>query len=178
MAPRKLKVFQTQMGFFDTVVAAASQAAALRAWGISQNLFASGDAKVTTDEAAVRAATAHPDTPLRRAVGSNDAFALEPASLPAVPTAPKRTGANPAARPKPVAPSRPPADRSALEAAEHALAALDDRRKHEEADFRREQEALDERRRAAQAAYVKARKAATAKVAQTRAAYRQAGGVD
>ena len=30
---RKLKVFQTQFGFFDTVLAAPSQAAALRAWG-------------------------------------------------------------------------------------------------------------------------------------------------
>ena len=72
MAGRKLKVFQAQFGFYDTVVAAPSQAAALRAWGMHQNLFASGEATVTTDEAAVAAAIAHPETPLRRAVGSND----------------------------------------------------------------------------------------------------------
>jgi hypothetical protein len=69
---RKLKVFQAQFGFYDTVVAAPSQAAALRAWGTRQNLFASGDAKVVTDEAAVAAATAQPETPLRRAIGSTD----------------------------------------------------------------------------------------------------------
>jgi hypothetical protein len=36
------KVFQAQFGFYDTVVAAPSQVAALRAWGIHQNLFAGG----------------------------------------------------------------------------------------------------------------------------------------
>ena len=39
MAGCKLKVSQAQFGFFDTVVAAPSQAAALRAWGVNQNLF-------------------------------------------------------------------------------------------------------------------------------------------
>ncbi len=72
MAGRKLKVFQAQFGFYDTVVAAPSQAAALRAWGVNQNLFASGEAKAATDEAAIAAATAHPETPLRRAVGSTE----------------------------------------------------------------------------------------------------------
>jgi hypothetical protein len=78
---RKLKVFQAQFGFYDTVVAAPSQAAALRAWGTRQNLFASGDAKVVTDEAAVAAATAQPETPLRRAIGSTDPFVLEEPEL-------------------------------------------------------------------------------------------------
>src|SRR5438045_1623573 len=70
----RLKVFEAQFGFYDTVVAAPSQAAALRAWGTHQNLFASGDARLTTDEGAVRAALAHPEIPLRRALGSNDPF--------------------------------------------------------------------------------------------------------
>ena len=78
----RLKVFQAQFGFYDSVVAAPSQAAALRAWGTHQNLFADGEAQVTTDEAAVEAAMAHPETPLRRAVGSNDGFALEPTGFP------------------------------------------------------------------------------------------------
>ena len=47
MAGRKLKVFQAQFGFYDTIVAAPSQAAALRAWGVNQNLFASGEATGT-----------------------------------------------------------------------------------------------------------------------------------
>jgi hypothetical protein len=150
----------------------------LRAWGTHQNLFASGEAKVTTDEAAVAAATAHPETPLRRAVGSTDPFALEPASLPKVPDAPKKAAVKPAAKSKPAAPTRPPADRSTLDAAEQGLARLDDRRKREEADFRREEEDLGARRAAAQSAYVEARKSATAKVVDARTAYREAGGAD
>src|SRR3954454_9611955 len=51
--PQKLKVFQAQFGFFDTVLAVPSQAAALRAWGTHRNLFATGHAKVATDEAAM-----------------------------------------------------------------------------------------------------------------------------
>jgi hypothetical protein len=179
MAGRKLKVFQAQFGFYDTVVAAPSQAAALRAWGTHQNLFASGEARVTTDEAAIAAATAHPETPLRRAVGSTDPFALEPTSLPKVPDAPKKSAVKPASKAKrPSAPTRPPADRSKLDAAEKALHALDDRRKGEEADFRREEDDLETRKQAAQSAYVEGRKAATAAVVEARRTYRDAGGRD
>ena len=53
---RRLKVFQTHLGFFDTVVAAPSQAAALRAWGLHQNIFADGLARIADDPQAVAAA--------------------------------------------------------------------------------------------------------------------------
>jgi hypothetical protein len=175
---RKLKVFQAQFGFYDTVVAAPSQAAALKAWGTRQNLFASGEAQVTTDAAAVAAATANPETVLRRAVGSKDAFAVEPSSLPSVPDAPKRAKAPPAAKEKPTRPEPPPADRTALDEAEAGLRAVDDARKREEADFRRQQEELDQAKAGAQAAYVEARKGATAKVVGARKDYRAAGGRD
>ena len=175
---RKLKVFQAQFGFFDAVVAAPSQAAALRAWGTHQNLFASGDAKVATDEAAVTAALAHPETPLRRAIGSRDPFQLEPSSLPKVPDAPKRPAAKPARKVKQAEPKRPPADRSLLDAAEAALKKLDEARKTEETDFRRRQQELDQAKADAQAAYVERRKAATAAVVDARKAYRADGGRD
>ena len=178
MAVRKLKVFQAQFGFYDTVVAAPSQAAALRAWGTHQNLFASGEASLATDEAAIAAATAHPETPLHRAIGSSDAFALQPTSLPKVPEAPKKAAARLASKPESAAPAKPPADRSKLDAAEKGLRGLDERRKREEADFRREQDALDARREAAQSAYVDARKVATTKVVDARTAYRKSGGSD
>jgi hypothetical protein len=174
MAGRKLKVFQAQFGFYDTVVAAPSQAAALRAWGVNQNLFASGEAKFTTDEAAITAATAHPETPLRRAVGSSDPFALEPTSLPDVPETPEEAAAKPAARKK----SSPAADRSKLAAAEKALGELDERRKREEADFRSEAKDLETRRAAAHGAYVAARRAAASTLVGARAAYRKVGGAD
>jgi hypothetical protein len=178
MAGRKLKVFQAQFGFYDTVVAAPSRAAALRAWGTRQDLFASGEARETTDAAAIAAAIAQPETPLRRAVGSTDPFALEPISLPKVPDVPKKAAVKPVAKAKAAAPDKPPADRSKLDAAEKALRALDESRKAEEADFRREEEALEARKDAAQSAYVEARKAATGKVVDARTSYRQAGGDD
>lgn len=79
---------------------------------------------------------------------------------------------------KPPAPARPPADRSKLDAAEKALGELDERRKREEADFRREADDLEARRAAAQSAYVEARKAATSTVVDARSTYRKAGGAD
>jgi hypothetical protein len=175
---RKLKVFQAQFGFYDTVVAAPSQAAALRAWGTHQNLFASGEAKVTTDDAATAAALQHPETPLRRAVGSKDAFALEPTGLPSLPEAKPKARNRRAPPSKPDKPAKPSADRSGLDDAERALKALDDRRKREEATFRREEEDFQTRQASAQSAYVEARKSATSKVVSARSAYRDAGGVD
>src|SRR3954451_7231300 len=83
--PQKLKVFQAQFGFFDTVLAVPSQAAALRVWGTHRNLFATGHAKLATDEAAIAAAVEHPGALLRRAVGSDIPFSVEPPSLPKFP---------------------------------------------------------------------------------------------
>lgn len=179
-AARKLKVFQARIGFYDTVVAAPSQAAALRAWGVHQNLFAGGEARVADDPDAVKAALAHPETPLKRAIGSKDPFGLE-AKLPEVPDAPRpKTPAKPSAKAKPEPPAKPPmkapADRTALDAAEAALRKLDEARKGEEADLRRRQDELETAKAAAQHAYVEGRKAATAAVVAARQAYRRAGG--
>jgi hypothetical protein len=175
-AGRRLKVFQAQFGFYDTVIAAPSRAAALRAWGVHQDLFADGQARETTDAQAVEAALAHPDTPLRRAVGSSDPFALESVGLPKVPDAPRK--AAPAKVKAKPAPAKPPADRSALDKAEAALRGLDEARKGEEADLRRRQTDLDAEIQAAQGAYVERRKAAAAAIEQARDAYRKAGGED
>ena len=175
---RKLKVFQAQFGFHDSVVAAPSQAAALRAWGTHQNLFANGQACVTTEPKAVEAALAHPETPLLRPVGSDEAFQLKPTTLPKVPEPPKRPAAKPAAKAKPEPAPKVEADRSALNAAEAARRKLDEARKREEADLRRRQDELDQEKGTAQAGYVESRKAATAALVEARQAYRQAGGDD
>lgn len=178
MPGRKLKVFQAQFGFYDTVVAAASQAAALRAWGTHQNLFASGEARVTTDKAAVAAAMAQPEIVLKRAVGSQGAFEVDPRSLPEVPDAPKKAAPRAAKPSKPERAAAPVADRRDLDQAEAALHAVDGDRKAEEARLRERQAALDADKETAQAAYVDARKAATARVVKAREAYREAGGRD
>jgi hypothetical protein len=97
---RRLKVFQAQFGFLDSVVAAPSQASALRAWGTHQDLFASGDARLATDEAAVKAAL-----DLQRAVGTSDPFLLQASGLPKLPRsqagASRKPGRAQASRPDP-----------------------------------------------------------------------------
>lgn len=174
VSERRLKVFQVHLGFFETVVAAPSQAAALRAWGTHQNLFADGQARVTDDPQAVEVALAHPEIPLKRAVGSTDPFALDAVSLPKVPDAPRAGKARSKSAAAP--PPKPPADRTALDAAEEALHSLDDDRRAEEAEFRRRQDALDDERKAAQAEYVARHDVVSRALADARAAYRKAGG--
>jgi hypothetical protein len=166
-----MKVFQAQFGFFDTVVAVPSQAAALRVWGTRQNLFASGQARLATDEAAITAALQNPEFVLRRAIGSTDAFAREAQRLPDVPAPP-----TPKARKAKPAPPDAPADRSRLDAAEDALGTLNKRRVAEEAEFRRAADALEARRSAAQDAYLHAKAKAEAEVAEQEKAFRKAGG--
>jgi len=183
----KLKVFQAQFGFFDTVIAVPSQAAALRAWGTHSNLFATGHARLAIDQAAIAAALERPGTLLRRAVGSNDPFRVEPTSLPKAPelaaampelaSTPKaKPNEKPEPRPQPV--RKPPPDRSRLDAAERALQELDKQHAREEADLRRQQEQLDAKRIAAQHTYAEAWKRATAAVISAREAYRKAGGAE
>ena len=102
---RQLKVYEAQLGFYDTVVAAPNQKAALKAWGSRLNLFGLGLAKVSTDEAAAAAAREHPETPLVRAVGSNDPFRLKATSVPKIPKS----------RPKAVAEVAAPAETKPLD---------------------------------------------------------------
>ena len=53
---QRLKVFVTRIGLHEWAVAASSQKAALKAWDVRENLFASGAAKETHDVAAIEAA--------------------------------------------------------------------------------------------------------------------------
>lgn len=78
---RKLKTYQTSLGFYDQAVAAPSMKAALEAWGASSNLFHQGAAKETDDPDIVAATMASPGVVLRRPVGSDGPF-TESAQLP------------------------------------------------------------------------------------------------
>ena len=78
--PPRLKVFRAAMGFFESVVAAPSQKAALDAWGTRQDLFKEGMAAVTNDPQAVEAALAHPGVVLQRPTGSKGGFEPAPGS--------------------------------------------------------------------------------------------------
>src|ERR1700712_6096532 len=105
-APRKLKVYQAQFGFYDSVVAAPNQPAALAVWGTHQNLFAQGDARETDDAQAAEAARANPGVPLRRPFGSTDPFGLDP-GVPRMPDMPAAEKKPPLKKPE-AAPKPPP----------------------------------------------------------------------
>jgi colicin import membrane protein len=79
--PRKLKTYQTSIGFFDLAIAAPSMKAALEGWGSKTNFFHQGVAKETDDPEIIAATIAKPGVVLRRAVGSNGSFS-EHAELP------------------------------------------------------------------------------------------------
>ena len=78
---RKLKTYQTSLGFFDLAIAAPSMRAALDAWGADSNLFHQGAGKESDDPDVIAAAMEKPGVVLRRPVGSLGSFG-EHAKLP------------------------------------------------------------------------------------------------
>jgi hypothetical protein len=127
----RLKVFSANMGFFETVVAAPSQKAALAAWGTRQNLFGEGMAKLAEDPKIVAQALAAPGKVLRRAVGSKGAFAVE-AAAPRAPRAKRKT-------------NRPSPDRSKLTKAERARDTATARFERARADLEQRRDELQSR---------------------------------
>ena len=71
---RKLKTYQTSLGFFDQAIAAPSMKAALEAWGADSNLFHQGAAKESHDPDVIAATMAKPGVVLRRPVGTGRPF--------------------------------------------------------------------------------------------------------
>src|ERR1700691_1836693 len=59
---RKLKTYQTSLGFFEQAIAAPSMKAALEAWGADSNLFHQGAAKESHDPDIIAATMAKPGT--------------------------------------------------------------------------------------------------------------------
>jgi hypothetical protein len=67
--PPRLKVFCTPVGFYDALVAAPSQKAALKAWGTTTDLFAAGRASVVEDPDLQELALARPGEVVKRPRG-------------------------------------------------------------------------------------------------------------
>jgi colicin import membrane protein len=149
---RKLKIYQTSVGFFDLAIAAPSMAAALRAWGSDTNLFQQGFAKETDDPAIVAATLAKPGVVLRRPVGSDGAFS-EHAELPKelpVDKAKERTA-------KPRAPTKElPAQKVDDKAAREAALAFERERQRRESERRKEEAAREKERKRREQAIAKA----------------------
>ena len=81
--PRRLKTYQTSVGFYDLAIAAPSMKAAAEAWGSDTDVFKKGFAKETHDPKIVAATMAKPGVLLKRPVGSNGPFG-ENAELPQI----------------------------------------------------------------------------------------------
>src|SRR3954464_15926403 len=80
---RKLKTYQTSLGFYDLAVAAPSMKAALQAWGASSNLFHQGSSGETRDSKIIAATMVKPGIVLQRPVGTSAPF-HEHAQLPTI----------------------------------------------------------------------------------------------
>src|SRR3984893_878948 len=78
---KKLKTYETSLGFFDLALAAPSMKAVLAACGAESTLFHQGAAKQSEDADVVAATMAKPGIMLKRPVGSNGPF-KEHAELP------------------------------------------------------------------------------------------------
>jgi len=118
--PAKLKLFRTAIGFYDAYVAAPSRKAALQAWGSQKNLFASGRAELVEDPGVAPEALADPGKVIRIRRGT------DAENIAALPIGQSARARRPSRQPAAAAPPRP--SRAALEEAEEALRAAEQKR--------------------------------------------------
>ena len=148
---KKLKTYETSLGFFDLAIAAPSMKAALEAWGADSNLFHQGAAKQSEDPDVVAATMAKPGVMLKRPVGSNGPFkehAELPTNLGNATARPSKAARKPAAR-KPKKTSSRPADKAAEQKA--AVAYEREQRNREREQAKQEAARQKERDRRQQA---------------------------
>jgi len=155
---KKLKTYETSLGFFDLAIAAPSMKAALEAWGADSNLFHQGAAKQSEDPDVVAATMAKPGVMLKRPVGSNGPFkehAELPTNLDDATARPSKAARKPAGRKSKKTSSRP-ADKAAEQKAAVAYEREQKRRDRERA---REEAARQKEREHRQQAVDKAQSA-------------------
>jgi hypothetical protein len=75
---RKLKTYQTSLGFFDQAIAAPLDEGCAGAWGADSNLLHQGAAKQSDDPDVIAATMAKPGLVLKRPVGSKGPFSEHP----------------------------------------------------------------------------------------------------
>ena len=148
---RKLKAYQTSLGFYDLAIAAPSMKAAAEAWGSQIDVFRRGFAKETHEAAIVTATMARPGVVLKRPVGSAAPF-TEHAELPRLPNL-DNVKESPAPRSKS---KQPPARKTDDRAAALAFAREQKRR---EAARRKEEVSREKRQKRREQAIATAKKA-------------------
>ncbi len=139
---RKLKTYQTSLGFFDLAIAAPSMKAALEAWGSNSNLFHQGAAKETNDPEVVAATMSKPGVILKRPVGSNGPF-KEDAELP-TDLSDRQAGRRP--RKPPAKPTKRPSPGLDDKAARKAALAYEREQTQRESERRKEESARTKER--------------------------------
>jgi hypothetical protein len=155
---KKLKTYETSLGFFDLAIAAPSMKAALEAWGADSNLFHQGAAKQSEDPDVVAATMAEPGVVLKRPVGSNGPFKVHaelPTNLGDAIARPSKAAGKPVGR-RPKKTSSRPADKAAEQKAAVAYEREQKRRDRERA---REEAARQKEREHRQQAVDKAQSA-------------------
>ena len=155
---QKLNFFRTPIGFHDAYVAAASQKAALEAWGSDGNLFAQGIAAEVTDAALMKKPLARPGTVVRVSRGTaEEHFAAVGRVRRKGPSTASRSSGRVEPSGGRYASGRSPRNRGEekkrkpsradLDRAEAALAAVEKRHRAELREIESAQAALDSKRR-------------------------------
>ena len=155
MAPR-LKVYTSRIGFHDVAVAAPNQKAALAAWDVRENLFASGAAAPTEDPDAAAPALAEPGVVISRAIGAKGRFTVQAKTPASAPTASRPKSGKAAPKPKPV--KAPRRDRGPLDSAEAAVKALDAEQHRALAEVEQERKNLESREAGVRRAFASRRR--------------------
>lgn len=150
----RLKVFCTTSGFHDSIVAAPSKPAALKAWGAKTDLFSMGAAKQVTDPKIAKKALDRPGEVIRLKRSGGGAEVKTP-------------------RRKKAKPSKPPS-RATLKAAEEKLAKLEAAHAKDLDAIQRELKAIEKQRDQLLVRHSKARSAAKRKMEQARDDYEAA----
>jgi hypothetical protein len=170
--PRKLKTYQTSLGFYDLAIAAPSMKAALDAWGAGSNLFHQGAAKETDEPDVVAATMSKPGVVLKRPAGSSGRYA-EHSELPTDLGRDEGRGKRERRHPEPKKRASPKiSEKDARRAAaqfEQEPARQEAERRREEAKRARENERRERAIAKARAALDKARKEHEAEVSAIKA---------
>jgi hypothetical protein len=152
---RKLKTYQTSLGFYDLAIAAPSMKAALEAWGAGSNLFHQGVAKETDAPDVVGATMAKPGVVLRRPAGSSGRFA-EHSDLPTDLGAEEIKGRRGKSRPRPNKRAPP---KLSERATRKATLDFEEEQKRRDAERRREEAAMAKERERREKAIARAQAA-------------------
>jgi colicin import membrane protein len=152
---RKLKTFQTWLGFYDLAIAAPSMKAALEAWGAGSNLFHQGVAKETDDPDVVAATMSRPGVVLKRPRRIERRFRRAVRSTVRLRI---RRGRGSAGRRRSKTPKRA-ALKISEEVARKAAADFEKEQRHREAERRREEAAREKDRERREKATAKAQAA-------------------